>query len=186
MRGKARRARVTLVSTPDPNRDERDRNLVRLREAATAGGLTLAEYAERAAALERAGTPEEIAAAVADLCVSPHGDTHPPRTWLVGVLGGTEQRGRWRLGRRLSILAVFGGIKLDVGQAQLEAPDPVIAILAFFGGVEITAPPGVPIALSGISLLGGRSDERPVATQLTGAPPIRVRAYAVLGGVKIK
>jgi hypothetical protein len=113
-------------------------------------------------------------------------ETRPLRSWLVGVLGGSEERGRWRLGRRLSILAIFGGVKLDLGQAQIEAAEPSIVVFAFFGGVEIAAPPGLPIALSGFSLLGGKSDERPPGPPLPGARPIRVRAYAVLGGVTIK
>jgi len=112
--------------------------------------------------------------------------TRPLRSWLIGVFGGAEERGRWRLGRRLSILAIFGGVKLDLGQAQIEAPEPRIVIFAFLGGVEISAPPGLPIALSGFSLLGGKSDERPPAPPLPDARPVRVQAWAVLGGVKIK
>jgi len=113
-------------------------------------------------------------------------ETRPLRSWLIGVFGGAEERGRWRLGCRLSILAIFGGVKLDLGQAQIEAAEPRIVIFAFFGGVEISAPPGLPIALSGLSLLGGKSDERPPGPPLPDAPPVRVQAWAVLGGVKIK
>lgn len=83
-------------------------------------------------------------------------------------------------------MAIFGNVKLDLGQAQVEAAEPIIVVFAFFGGVEIAAPPGMPIALSGFSLLGGKSDERPPGAEVAGGPPVRVRAYAVFGGVKIK
>jgi hypothetical protein len=127
----------------------------RLAERATGAGLTIDEHVERVRALEWAATPEEIDAALGHL---PDADTGAPTrsvSWLVGILGGTEQRGRWRLSRRLRIVAVLGGVTLDVGHAQPEARDPVITVVAVVGAAEIIAPPGVPIAFSGFSLLGG-------------------------------
>lgn len=164
---------------------EREARAARLSEGARRGQLTLGEYAERVAVLARARSAEDLDAAVAGIAETP-AEAPPLRSWLAGVLGGSEERGRWRLGRRLTILALFGGVKLDLRQAQIETPEPRIGIFAFFGGVEIAAPPGVPIALSGLSLLGGKSDERPAGAPLPGAPPVRVRAWAVLAGVKIK
>jgi len=137
-----------------------------------ATALTLEEYAERGAS--DGGATNGLAPEV-----------RRPR-WLVGILGGSEHRGRWRLASRLRIAAIFGGAKLDLGNAEPEAPESVITIFAFFGGVEIVAPPGVSIQLSGISLLGGKSDERAEAPPLPGAPLIRVRVLAILGGVKVK
>jgi hypothetical protein len=90
------------------------------------------------------------------------------------------------LGRRLRIIAFLGGVKVDLGNAQPEASASVITVVSVLAGVDLLAPPGLPIELSGISLLGGKSDKRPAGRPVRGAPLIRVRALAVLGGVGIK
>jgi hypothetical protein len=157
----------------------------RLAAQATGGSLTLEEYVERARALEQAATPEEAEAAASGL---PERAGEPPASsprWLVGVLGGTKQQGRWRLGARLRVVAVLGGVTLDLGRAQPEVPESSITVVAVLGGAELVAPPGVPIAFSGLSLLGGRSDERTPGSPLPGAPLVRVRVLSLLGGVKV-
>jgi hypothetical protein len=133
--------------------------------------LTLDEYTERITAGE---TPAPPPAA-----------KRRPR-WLIGVLGGSEHKGRWRLANRLRIIAFLGGVNLDLGQAEPDGPESLITIVAVLGGVEISAPPGVPIELTGISLLGGKSDERPPGPRLPGCPVVRVRAFCLFGGVKVK
>jgi hypothetical protein len=158
--------------------------------AITAGvgaDLTLDEYAARTSTIERAATEGEVEAALVGL---PEDQGEARRVdhgrWLVGLFGGSEQRGRWRLSSRLRIIALLGGVRLDLGNAQPEAAESVITVLAFLGGVDLIAPPGLPIELSGISLVGGKSDKRPSAPRLPGAPLLRVRALAVLGAVGIK
>lgn len=154
-----------------------------------AGGatLTLDEYAERAEAVEQAATVDELDAAVEGL---PEEATEPShgrhRNWLVAVFGGTEQKGRWRLSSRLHIVALLGGVNLDLGAAETEAPESLITIVAVLGGVEVVAPPGIPVTISGFSLLGGKSDERAGGPPLPGAPLVHIRVFAVLGGVKVK
>jgi hypothetical protein len=115
-----------------------------LAQQASSGGLTLDEYAERAVALEQAATVEELHAAVRGLpeenaAVTSARGAH----WLVGVFGGTEQRGRWRLSHHLRIVAVLGGVTLDLVTAQPEGPESLITVVGVIGGAEIIAPPGV-------------------------------------------
>lgn len=171
--------------TGAPLEPDRAAAVRRIAAQAAGGGLTLEEYAERVTAVEQAANGEEVDAAVAGL-PEESGASAASHRWLVGIFGGTEQRGRWRLSRHLWILAVFGGAKLDLGQAEPEAPESVITVIALFGGAELLAPPGVPIQFSGFSFLGGRSDERGGGPGLPGAPLIRVRAFAILGGVAVK
>jgi hypothetical protein len=136
--------------------------------------LTLDEYAERITGGETVAGPPSTPV-----------PKRRPR-WIIGVLGGAEQRGRWRLGSRLRIIALLGGVNLDLGQAQPEASETLITVVAVLGGVEITAPPGVPIELTGFALLGGRSDERSPGRSLPGCPVVRLRAFCLFGGVKVK
>ena len=165
----------------------RESAITRLRDSATASNLTLDEYAERAAALEQAGSVEEIDAALtglrADAAAVPAA-SH--RHWLVAALGGAEQSGRWRLSKHMWVVAVLGGAKLDLGAAEIEAPESVITVIAALGGVDILAPPGLTIQLSGISLFGGKSDKRDEAPPLPGSPLIHVRAFSIFGGVGVK
>jgi hypothetical protein len=158
-----------------------------LARAVTTGGLTLGEYAERATAIRRATTVAEIHTAVRGLPEEAAGGT-PARLgrWIVAVFGGTRQEGRWRLGKRLWVVAAFGGVKLDLSAAETQAPASTITVIAILGGADILAPPGVPVQLSGLSLLGGKADRRASGVQLPGSPVIHVRAFAFLGGVAIK
>jgi hypothetical protein len=158
-----------------------------LAQGAAGGNLTLGEYAERAEAIEQAATADEIDAAAQGL-PGEVADAAPARLgrWIVAVLGGTEQRGRWRLGRRLWVVAVLGGAKLDLSTAQPESGESVITVIAILGGADIIAPRGVPVQMSGVALLGGKSDKRAGGPPLPGAPLVRVRAFTFLGGISIK
>lgn len=164
----------------------RDGAIAQLVRHATGGELTLAEYADCAAAIAAASTPAELDAATAPVAHEPPTPAPTPSRTLVGIFGGTDQRGRWRLPRRLRILAVLGGVDADLGSAQAEAPRSTITVLAVLGGVSLTAPPGVSIQLSGFSLFGGKSDKRPVGPPLPGSPVIHVRAVTLLGGVSVE
>jgi len=157
-----------------------------LAQQASSGGLTLDEYAERAVALEQAATVEELHAAVRGLPgKNPAVTSARGARWLVGVFGGTEQCGHWRLSNHLRVVTVLGGVTLDLGTAQPEAPESLITVVGVLGGAEIIAPPGVSIQLSGFSLLGSKSDERSGGPPLPGSPLVRVRCVTFLGGVKV-
>lgn len=176
------------MSDQDPQAvsSERERAFERLASEAASGGLTLDEFAERAAAIDRASGAEELSSLVAQApAEEAAAEVKDSPRWLFNVFGGTDQRGRWRLGRHLRILAFLGGAKLDLGAAQPAARECVITVVALLGGVELTAPVGVTIQLSGVSLLGGKTDERAVGPSLPGSPLIRIRALAILGGVKV-
>ncbi len=170
-----------------PVDSDRERASRGLSHAVATAGLTLGEYAERAAAVEQAATVDEIEAAVRGLPEESAG-VAPARLgrWIVAVLGGTEQRGRWRLSKRLWLVAAAGGATLDLSAAQPEAPESIITVIAILGGAELILPQGVSVQLSGFALLGGKGDQRAGGSPLPGSPLIRVRAFTFLGGVSIK
>jgi hypothetical protein len=158
-----------------------------LAERAISGGLTLDEYTERAAAVERATTVDELDDVLRRLpdatAATPSARTAP---WIVSVFGGSEQRGRWRLNSRLRVVAVFSGVTLDLGSAEPEAPESLITVVTLFGGAGILAPRGVSLQLSGVSVLGGKGDTRTPGPPLPGSPLIRIRAFPIFGGVTVK
>ena len=158
-----------------------------LAHAASAGGMTLGEYADRAKALQEAATAEEIRAAVRGLPEETAG-VAPARLgrWVIAIFGGARQQGRWRLGKHLWVLTAFGGAKLDLSAAEPGGSVSTITAITILGGADILAPPGVSVELSGLSLLGGKGDRRRSGTPLPGSPVVRVRAITFLGGVAIK
>jgi hypothetical protein len=90
------------------------------------------------------------------------------------------------LSSHLRVVAVLGGVTLNLGAARPEARESLITLTAVLGATEIIAPAGVSIQLSGFSLLGGKSDERSGGPPLPGSPLVRVRCMTFLGGVKVK
>jgi len=139
-----------------------------------------------AAAIANAATANELDAALAGIAHAGHVSPARRPRWLICVFGGAEHRGLWRLSDRLRVISVFGGINVDLGAAQLEAPESVITVIALFGGAGIIAPPGVAVQLSGLSLFAGKGDKRQRGPALPGSPLIRVRALVLFGGVTIK
>jgi hypothetical protein len=156
-------------------------------DPAATGGLTLGEYALRATAIQQAATVDEVQTAIRGLPAEPAGGA-PARLgrWIVAFFGGTRQEGRWRLGKRLWVLAAFRGVRLDLSAAEAQAPASAITVIAILGGTDILAPPSVSVELSGLSLPGGKADRRASGVPLPGSPVILVRAFSFFGGVAIK
>jgi hypothetical protein len=168
----------------ESDREAAGRELAR---AATTGGLTLGEYAERAMAIQQAATGYEIQAALRGLPEQAAGVASARLgRWVVAVLGGARQGGRWRLDKHLRVVAVLGGAKLDLARAEPEAPESTVTVIAILGGADILAPQGVSVQLSGLSLLGGKADRRTGGPPLPSSPLVRVRAFTFLGGVAVK
>jgi hypothetical protein len=77
------------------------------------------------------------------------------RVVLVGVFAGSVRRGRWRAPGQISAVAVFGGVEIDLRQADWSSPVIETTVLALFGGIDIKAPPDVEIDNQTISFFGG-------------------------------
>src|SRR5204862_6987385 len=84
-------------------------------------------------------------------------------------------------------IAVMGGIDLDLRHAEIVGHELHITAFAFWGGINIIVPEGIVVDVTAVPLLGGvgtnLADDVPA---LPGAPVVRVRAIAIIGGVDIK
>jgi Domain of unknown function (DUF1707)/Cell wall-active antibiotics response 4TMS YvqF len=177
---------------------DRDRVADQLREALAEGRLTPDEHAERLDAVYAARTYAELAPIVRDLPAT--GGVRPPETGtdlrddlpaphagtpnIVAVLSGAQRRGRWLVEPRTNVVAVLGGVELDLRQAVLSQREVTINVVAIMGGVEITLPPGVHVIDSTTSVLGGTSV--PDGATPSDAPVIRLTGLTLLGGVNVK
>jgi hypothetical protein len=165
---------------------DRETAVARLRVAGGEGRLTLEELAERVELADSARTRGDLDALTADLPPSsPAAAAAPRRGWIVAVMGGAARKGRWRPPRRTNVLTLMGGAELDLREAEL-AGDMVITAVAVMGGVGITVPEGVAVELSGFALMGANGGPDDKLPPLPGAPSVRVRAFALMGGVAVE
>ncbi len=110
----------------------------------------------------------------------------PAHRTLFALMSGVVRRGVWIVPRRISAVAVMGGIEIDLRSTPLP-PVTEISILAVMGGVVITVPAGVRLESSGFAIMGGFEDQlsQPGSTR-PDAPVVRVSGFAFMGGVEIK
>ncbi len=176
---------------------DRDRFADILREALAEGRLDASEHSERLDRVYAAKTMGELEPLVRDL---PAGNTSAPapaarpyavgRTGenpnLVAVLSGAERKGRWRVGSRITAVAVMGGVEIDLTEATFTAPELVIHCTAVMGGISIRVPENVTLHGSGVIGVMGGADVRAFESPDPQAPSVRVTGVAFWGGVEAK
>lgn len=175
---------------PRPTVFQREAAEGRLRTAAADGVLTLEEYGDRVALVLAAATADELREATADLPMvqtervsTPR--SGPARRWLVAIMGGHSEGGRWRPAPQTNAVAIMGGVDVDLREAVVEDGELTLNAVAVMGGIEIVVPEGVEVEMTGFALMGGR-DNTAKRPGFDDAPLLRVRAYALMGGVEVR
>ncbi|MGW7520836.1 DUF1707 SHOCT-like domain-containing protein [Streptomyces sp. NPDC054796] len=184
---------------------DRDRVADILREALAEGRLDAEEHGERIDAVYSAKTVGELEPLVRDL---PAGRAEPyraarpssapapaafsvpddglgPKENLVAVFSGAVRKGRWRAPRKINAFACFGGVEIDLTEADFPYPYVVINATAVFGGIEIRVPENVTLRQKGAGVFGG-FDVRTFESDDPDAPTVLVQGAAVFGGVEAK
>lgn len=111
------------------------------------------------------------------------GDLH-----LYAVFGGVKRRVEATGFRGGELLAMFGGIELDLRGSTLEAGQAVIEINAIFGGVEMTVPDTWIVDSQMVSLFAGVED-RTISNRTSPggvAPRLVLTGYSMFAGVTIR
>jgi hypothetical protein len=167
---------------------ERDETLKILGEQAAVGRLTLEEHQERSGKALAAKTRGELAALTSDL----PGEDLAARTpaqrkarWMVAIMGGTRRRGRFRAVGSINAVAVMGGDEIDLRAAEIEGGELTINSFAIMGGPVIYVPDSVELELGGFSVMGGNTEQGSHRVPSRGAPVIRVRGFALIGGTTV-
>jgi hypothetical protein len=114
-----------------------------------------------------------------------------PIKGVVSIFSGNEKKGRWELPRYMRVLAIFGGVKIDLREAIVAPGESVIETLCIFGGIEIVVPPQLDVQCDGDAIMGAftlhRSRKGPASLPPPrGAPVIRVIGDAYAGAVTIQ
>ena len=165
---------------------EREQAIARLREASAEGRLTLEELADRAALAYRAQSHGELAVLTRDLPVpaAPASRRKPVR-WSVVVIGDIKRRGRWRIRDRTTVVMGIGDCELDLRQAELDGDEVTVTVSALIGDTTIVVPQRVDVELTGLLLIGDKSEEGAGVDIAPSAPRVRVRAFGLIGDVKV-
>jgi Domain of unknown function (DUF1707)/Cell wall-active antibiotics response 4TMS YvqF len=168
---------------------EREAAVTRLQTAVGEGRLTLEELAERLDRAFAATTRDELEVLTRDL-PQERPERQPAtksRRWVVAIMGGNTQKGRWRIASHCTVVNVMGGADLDLAGAVVEGPETELRVFSLMGGSDIVVPDGVHVELSGFAFMGGNDmklEDRPPPPP--GAPVVRVRAWSIMGGTDVK
>lgn len=103
---------------------------------------------------------------------------------VVAIFGGASRSGMWRVSGHTNVMAVFGGVELDLTEAVWEATSLTINCFCLFGGLELVVPEGVEVRNRIAGVLGGV--ETKVTAPTSGAPVIELTGLAALGGVEVR
>ena len=141
----------------------------------------------------RARSLDELDALVGDLpSIAPAqgervtADPPPQRTVIAAFLGGQVRKGRWHVPRQVKVIAVAGGVVLDLRQARFSPGVTEIEVFCLGGGVEVIVPPDVRVESMGVAIMGGFDSSDNDADAQPDAPLVRINGVAVMGGVETK
>jgi hypothetical protein len=148
---------------------EREAVVARLQTAAGDGRLALEELADRLERALSAATRPELEVLTADLPEqsAPAPPAAKARRWIVGIMGGGDHKGRWRIASRCNVVNVMGGADLDLTGAVVEGPETAIQVFSLMGGSNIVVPDGVHVELRRLRVHGR---QRPEARRRAAAP----------------
>ena len=172
---------------------ERDAVLRTLGDHAAVGRLTLDELEDRSGRALAAKTRGELATLTSDLpreagqatVSSPVPTRRKPVRWMVAIMGGSHRRGRFRTVGTINAVAVMGGDEIDLRDAEMEGGELTLNLFAFMGGSTIYVPDSVEVEVGGFSFMGGHEEVGSQRSPRPGAPLIRIRVYALMGGATI-
>lgn len=100
------------------------------------------------------------------------------------MLSGLESNNQSQEFKGGKLSTILGGIELDLRGAKLYNNEVYLETNAFLGGIEIHVPDNWRVEVSGTPLLGGMSNSTKPNSD-PGAPVLRVRYLAILGGIEI-
>jgi hypothetical protein len=181
---------------------DREQTADLLRVAAGDGRITFEELDQRLEAAYAARTYGDLTEVTADLPAAGQAPVRaagtaagtfpaariggePGSGMSVAILGGVDRGGTWVVPPRHSVVAVLGGVQLDLREARFSQREVTIDVFTLMGGVDIMVGDDVDVDVSGFGIMGG-FDHRASGPGLLGAPRVRVVGLALMGGVNVR
>lgn len=162
-----------------------------LTDAAAQGRLQMSDYEDRLTRAYAAKTYDELDRLRSDLLgssVNPQrgGDCKPaPSMVLLAIMSAFQRRGRWNVPKKLTTFALWGGGVIDLRYADFTCAEVEIHATSIMGGQTILLPPEVNVEIKGHGVMGG-FDHQVAGEGTPGAPTVKIRGFALWGGVGIK
>ncbi len=123
------------------------------------------------------------AAAVMKRALPSRGDAESDEVALVAIFDGAKLQSRSQAFRGGSMLAWFGGVAVDLREAQL-APGAHLSLHSLFGGIAVRVPAGWRVESSLNALGGGVAVNVPEPDE-PDAPTLTIDGFAAFGGIAI-
>lgn len=165
------------------------------------GRLTKEEFDERSDELFSSRTVDDIADLTADLALS--GDpVHasqqmvvpqhnrelvanvvtgaPGQSLTVALMGGSTRAGHWTCAAEHTAATMWGGIQIDLREADFSAQHTTIRCFAVMGGIELLVPDDLDVRSSGVAIMAASSQTRSpthLSPPAPGRPSSRSRAW---------
>lgn len=108
----------------------------------------------------------------------------PSSELRVGFFSGSSLAGRWTAPSQLHLVAVFGGVEVDLVDAVWTSDEIVIDAYAVFGGITLKVPDGVEVVDRTLAIFGGTSVKR-ASPEATGRRVV-IKGLAMFGGIDVK
>jgi hypothetical protein len=181
---------------------EREHAVQALHAAVTDGRLPVDELEGRVQSAYTVRTRRELELLIADVSVQPLGERPLPAPaasgnqlevregpggsrWVIAVLSGHDRRGRWRVGKRCTVVNVMGGSGIDLNDAELADRVTEVNVYSFWGGGEIRVPDGVAVHVSDFALMGANDVKLGDQVVPEGGPVIHIRLVSIMSGVAV-
>lgn len=164
--------------------------------------VSIEELDRRLTLAIRATTRDELTDILADLPIVPdyaRGPTAvsrtvvatsrdvPPRGFIGALMGGTVRKGAWHVPQHLKVVAVMGGVELDLSGARFAPGVTEIEVFALMGGVEVVIPHGVRVEALGFAMMGGfEASAGEIDVGDPNQPIVRLTGFAAMGGVETR
>lgn len=151
-----------------------------------AGGAMLIRGIERNHYLDR----RNLGAAAGDATSgagSASSGRSPDRVHEFAIFGGAHRRIDSQQFEGGDAVALFGGVQLNLREAETKLPEVFIDVTAAFGGVEIRVPETWAVSMRVTSIFGGYDDKTHAPPAGPNKPPLLVITGAVIfGGLGVK
>ncbi len=111
----------------------------------------------------------------------------PERGVAMAIMGGVSRKGSWLVPRHFKVVAIMGGAEIDLRDARFSPGVTEIDVATFWGGIEITVPPGVRVESVGSAFMGGFETSAGDASATDpSAPILRISGIAIMAGVEVR
>ncbi len=112
----------------------------------------------------------------------------PQQRSVVAIFGAAQRKAGWTAARKLKVVTIFGGAELDFRDARLGRGVTDVRVTSVFGGVKIIVPPGLPVEVEGVGIMGAFEQGLGVSAAGEGGATVglRVKGTAVFSGVEVE